>query len=668
MAKIDFDGVMIETNWATEQTLRDLVSVLRTGSAGSGDGSSTKLSKSVDVLNRNINRLVSSIKGGGLPSPDELKKAVLGNNDKAEKADVKKSGLIRRASDELIQSHGEISGSASSVVVSFLKIAGIAGILGTAIGLAAGAIDTIIKNFVSAMQSGFSFSDQLAIIRDNLAEVGMNVAGLNEVIATNGHNIRMMGDSSFDAMNAFIEMTKQTRRASKEFGFFGLTAEETMGELAGIAATLRKTGLSGASLADATSDSFETLNKEVMAYARITGRNRRDLMRDSAVDTDTLVQSLLKKYDASAVTNLKSIEMLLRSAGDTGELFDMVKTTFAVQETGISKLFSQAQREMMSMYPEINKTIVAMTNMITDPTATITDKANAMANLRASLENSGDILVRNMASFDNTQQETAKMLNSLLLSSTAYGDRGEMIAALELQLTKAEQNLLFMNDAILQIKHTFLSQIFKIFGLDNIEEGMTQEALDEWLSYVRDAGDGLAYLMHEFKMAHDSGDIAQLMKDLAMLGSTVMRVVDAIRWLLPNEGGGLITKADKPRWQRGMDAEELDAATRGLVGDQKEEAIAQLVEHRASGGRPLTDLSITTWRNGGEPQVVAPPPPNSDPLNHLTNRDKTRLSRQAQWEYATANKRYPSNAKLEDLMVELVREARRTRHATEDNQ
>ena len=482
---IDINGVQLEANWATEKTLQDLVNII-TKSVKTSKKSGKKSDTPADGLNSSIAAMSKKIKQGTL------------NKDKESTADKKLTKEKNKRQEKLnskitdtTSSITEFDGSVSNASGSILKFAGITGLAAGAIGLAAGTIDQIIQNYTAALQAGFSFGDQLRNVRDDVARFGLNMSAVTEILGSSGENIRRLGDTSFDSISAFVQLTDATRTAAQDFGFFGLTASETMQELTDHMTMLRRTGLSGDALANATQKSFMALNKEVLGFARLTGRQRRDLLRESQVDSDDVATGIFRKMSTGALANSKAVEAGLRAMGDNGEFFKLVINKFNTSSTGLVHLMTSAQIAMESRYTDIGQSMEQFTSVLMNAKSTDVDRADALANFYGALEANEAQILSDVSLFKGTDiGDTAALLQQLLVDGASMGSDGDRIlAASRERMTKAEQNLMSMNDAMLRVQQTFMAQFFKMFGLDNIEEGISQEQLTTVLDSMALAGD-----------------------------------------------------------------------------------------------------------------------------------------------------------------------------------
>lgn len=463
--------------------MKELVKVLGGGSKVSP--ASKKQAKTIEELNAVIKSLTKDIKSGS-----KVRKKDSKATSKSAKAMNKKFGNLSRDFDILGSSTGKLDLGVKDVTSSLLKFAGITGVVAGVIGITAGTLDTIIQNYISALQAGFSFSDQLKQTRDDLGFLGLNVQSLTELLGSTGFEIRRLGKTSFESIQNFVRLTKETRDLSEQFGFFGMTAGETMEELSKQIKALRQSGLTDSALMKATRENFMLLNKEVLGFARLTGKQRRDLLTEGIVQESSIVKSVLRDIGGGAVTSAIAIQAAFVAMGDGGALLEMTMNRMAADITGFAHLISNEQYGMEQMYPLIGQAMKDVASVISDPQATNRQRAIVEAGISGAIMDSMDILSLNMKRHKGTQiGDMAAMLFDIGLDAAAFGrDPEAILAAQNKLLTESEKNLLTLNSAINQMQQTFLSQFFKIFGLDDIEKGISKDQLDKVLGNMQLAG------------------------------------------------------------------------------------------------------------------------------------------------------------------------------------
>ena len=244
-----------------------------------------------------------------------------------------------------------IEASAKSVTDGLLGVVGGMGALGGAAGFAAGTFDAFVDAQVSAIQSGFSFSDQLIESRKELANIGLNFTQFSTILANNGDALRSLGETGAESATRFKDLVMVTRDMTDHMGNYGYVSEEIAGQLAELTGTLVKAGITGDELFGGAADSFTILNREVLGYARITGRNSRDMMRNrAAVDADPMFMSMMGEFGASGITAAQGMT-------------DMATATFGEASSGIIEILKAATVEAKTGMPMMSAEMMATLEM-----------------------------------------------------------------------------------------------------------------------------------------------------------------------------------------------------------------------------------------------------------------------------------------------------------------
>jgi hypothetical protein len=674
MATINFDGVQIETNWATEQTLKDLLAVVTTGSTGSINPTMDKVSRSLILLNKNVARLIVTLRAGGggpgggpgprppgppPPPPPPPGPPPPPPPDRARRqAEIEASRRAARR-DRIgarILGQADFDGSIKGATANMLALAGVSGVLAGAFALAASTVDSIIKTFTVAIQTGFSYSDQLTITRDNLGRLGISTADLNEIILTNGKSIMGLGDTSFESIDKLIEMTIAARQAAYAFGYFGLTAAETMTLMSDTVTIFRKTGLSGNALAAATSDSFGKLNQEVDAYSKLTGRNRRDLLRESSFDKDTLIISMLRTYGPKITENLTLMEIATRAMGDnSGDLFKYIRDSFLANESGNMRLMNDEQLVLRGSVSGVGDALQLMTNELTNSNASTRSRFEAGRNLISEIAKNENKLFKFAMDMPDSDlgKASKKMLDLLHSSGAILSDPEEAYKKMTRAITNAEKAIMSWSDAFSKIHGTFMSQLFKVFGLDKLEQGFDPTELDKWLKHVEAGGDAVAKFARELYAMLSTGGFDKIFQNFVEFGQALKSVVDFVNKYFPSS---------KPKINRRFDGRNKNV----IAQDKFYRTNDSYFSHLRPSGAARTyvgsygDQSLATLPGS----TASPNPPRyRDPMvSSDTGAQRRNMRIQAIMDYGNShNGARPDNQKLEDLMVEMVRELKRTR-------
>ena len=216
-----------------------------------------------------------------------------------------------------ISTFSRMDATSRSVTESFLGVVGGAGAVGSVLGLLASVTDEYIKSLKGSIQAGFSFSDQIIQTNHELASIGINFHQFGQILVEQGEAIRFLGSNSHEASSRFVDLVKTVRMSTKDMGYFGLSSREMADELADTMGVLITAGVSEADIMSRTHETFTYLNQEVLAYARLTGRNRRDIMRSKQelVDDNVLFKEVLKKLGPEAMQTFDMVGASMSAFG-----------------------------------------------------------------------------------------------------------------------------------------------------------------------------------------------------------------------------------------------------------------------------------------------------------------------------------------------------------------
>ena len=351
-SKAEIDGTQITGDWAREETLSDILAMLEKTYGKSGKKKTTTREKDVDKKRETQSKLFKSANKGLTEwinkNKSNIKQVnssiktnkyvneginILGDTTHLAGKTINRFGSsTRTAVEELDKLDGSVQGANDA----FFKVVGGAGALGTVFGVVAGIIDQFAEFQTQAIQTGFSFSQELVNTRGNIAGVGMNMKQLSDILASNGEAVRSLGGNSAQSANSFIDLISEVKAANRQFGLFGMTSEEIAGVTAERLDLMRRQGFVEDQAYNATVDSFQLLNHEVLAYSKLTGRDRREIQRNNLAmrEGTELLLADLSKLGPNATVSFDSMtngmSAIFGSSGDefAGIFSSMVESHF----------------------------------------------------------------------------------------------------------------------------------------------------------------------------------------------------------------------------------------------------------------------------------------------------------------------------------------------------
>lgn len=538
------DGKDIELDWATEETLGKVLEVLekKYGKAGSAKTKQDKAdektrksaSKSFKFVAEQTEKYSKKIK----ESKEELSGFVRKSESAAEALDlisdgshvagkwVKKLGTTSASAVDEIE---KMDGSAKGATSAFFKIVGAAGAVGTAFGIAAGMLDQMVEFQTNAIQTGFSFSSELINTRGNVAGLGMNMKQLGDIISSNGEAIRSLGGSGVSATNAFIDLVKDVKETSKEFGLFGMTTEEIAGLTAERLDLLRKQGFTGVVAADAVTDSFAELNHQVMALSKLTGRDRREIMRNNLATREgaSLLIHDLAKLGPNATASFDSVMTSMSAIfGEQGSTFtDVFSKTLESHFMGGMERLSGDQLAAMSQVDGLRELFETARDQFLanadDPAAMrdINEKfGQSVSELLAA--SADDITKLARYQEDSAVGEFLREMVAAGQSATNFmlKTEEEKRMAYETAMNDDEKDMLQMRDRMNILQNSFQAQLLRLFGIEDLASVLDDDTVANAETIMTEFGDVLVGIRDGLFSLFELFDNGTWIDELAVAG------------------------------------------------------------------------------------------------------------------------------------------------------
>ena len=547
---VELENGRLPIDWATEETLGALLSAVnklniktdqvRTDDKKESNENRKQNKELMDTIAKNIRESGLSSKkqeeaidnlGKKIGSDttnanklvrDELKKQGVGNRDtravlKGMRNDARQQGVreskslrdILKATKE--SRVGRATGAASGMLGKLNPMGDVAGrmaaytaglgAVGAGAGLMLGSVEGFINATNSAMQSGFTFGDQLVETRAQVGAAGLNLQQFADILANNGESIRRLGGTGMEAQKQFAGLITNVMDASKEFGYFGFTSTETAGMLAPIVDQLAKAGMDQDAIAAEAQKTFMTLNTEVLGLAKLTGQDRREMLRQvSEARTDDLFQNLLSKLDKGATGAFDVVAANFTALGPQSKFFlDTFKGFVTLQQEGVDT-FTDEQRMLLQQYPELNAVFSKMTTDLTgDSAELVSNIGNYVQSITDMAEKNEDRAAKNMRIHANNGNAAVAASSGAVLSVARETEnlRDGVIAQ-----SKATKEAMSANDAALMgvqqqvsvLMNTLQAQMLKLFGVEDITALSDENKMNDALGAINAFGDGLVSL------------------------------------------------------------------------------------------------------------------------------------------------------------------------------
>lgn len=532
------NGDQIEGNWATEETMSNVLTVLEKayGKGKSGSGAKQKAdekaaktteyaSKTIKGLSERSKTLTNQIRSRIQNEKDLIRT----NKGLAEAMDLASDSSkiagrgirsLGSAIGDAVEEIEKLDGSARGASDAFFKIVGSAGALGTAFGIAAGIIDQFAEFQVAAIQTGFSFSQELVNTRNNIANLGMNMMQLSEILTTNGEAIRSLGGTSSESVNSFITLVGNVKDAAREFGLFGMTTQEIAGLTAERIDLLRRQGFMEQVAIDTATDSFNTLNQEVLAYARMTGRERREIMRNNLnmqQNTELLLADLSRLGPNATVSfdaMMQSMSAVFGSGGD--EFADIFTRMVTSHFRGGMEMLSADQLAAMGQVPGLRELFMTAR----DQFISNADNPSAMRQIQLDFAQQAGNLIQDATDrglVDLAYYQEGSPVGDYLRTIIGAGQAATNFLALtaeEIELAFNEEvansEMMMLRDRIQILQNQFQAMLVRAFTMNGeLEDLLSDENFQAAQDRIEDFGDMLVNVMNFF------ANIGSVLADMA---------------------------------------------------------------------------------------------------------------------------------------------------------
>jgi len=164
---------------------------------------------------------------------------------------------------------------------------GIMGTLGlTTIGAQLGTLVGILEEFGSSLsalrRTGAGLGMDFVELRTQAATVGLGMETLAKVVTENGPAIRMLGDNMVDSTNNFVQFQREMQDATRNAGYFGMSANEMAAFLVDELELRRMESGERLTEANARAEVIESLKENLKLNeiaASITGEDIQDRIR-----------------------------------------------------------------------------------------------------------------------------------------------------------------------------------------------------------------------------------------------------------------------------------------------------------------------------------------------------------------------------------------------------
>lgn len=291
---------------------------------------------------------------------------------------------------------------------------------------------------------GQTFSGSILQMNIAAGQAGLPLKDFADLIVANSSRLAALGGPQ-----GFAGLQKNVRTSMAEFGAYGLKTEEVNELLGDYLDTMTVYGAMDDNMRQRAAQSFQNLVAETTAMAALTGRNRKDMMKQMAEASKNVhFQSKLFELPAAKAQqmkeNLDKLNQVFTAFGqETGQFFSQLMSESA---SGMTGAFSDMGQELVAaglghLVPAFDK----LGQKVAEGSATQADAALAVGEFMEGVKGNLSAL-RAQARAGN--QEAAKMLQRYGEFNQQLGKYGGDMGAFIADMKKKEAEQKKVNDAM----------------------------------------------------------------------------------------------------------------------------------------------------------------------------------------------------------------------------
>ena len=488
------NGQKIPLDWATEETLFEILQVIkRNSSDNSKKKSNSKRRKEDD---------------------DKASKSTKEFSDNIEKTTFKTKklfqsyGKLSKKAERLTDTFSRTDGTVKSTVSNLTKLVGISGLLGGSIGFFIGSLEKMATTTVDLAENGFLLGGKyLDVYNEILSKANLNMEEFNTLINNNGDVVRFFGNTTVEAAKRFAGLSDEVKKQAEQFGRFGYSNAEFNNEFAEYMSQFIALGNSRNAIEKSAADNFTKLNKEVFLMAQMTGRSRRDAIRArDMVKSDVATQILLQeKLGSKGIQRVNEIVSQFGVMFKDDKITDIFKSFVATSLTGFENLPAEAiaiieKSGMAKVFRNVTERIRK------DGTFTAEEAYELAQNFRNTIKDSNpEELSRLLKVFQKTGNPMSDTLESLLSGFldlnkvfSKYKTKEEFSESLKEQerIMRESKNMLKLTSDFNRMLKDFKSSFIKGFlGVTNLDSKDIEKTYERMSDLMKAFGSSLRYIV-----------------------------------------------------------------------------------------------------------------------------------------------------------------------------
>jgi hypothetical protein len=489
--------------WATESSIQQVAGFSEV-SAKALNAILKEMSSSNSVIDDN-KKILDNILGTNRQNTDQNKKS----QQKQEKRD--KNLMESLLSDGRKKQASDFKSGMDNLDLEKMSMAlAGAGILGTVAGLASGTLVQFSKDLIELTNVGAGIGDTLLVLKQRATESGLSLEDYSKLISGNMESMKALGGTVDDGARNFSDLSKRVRANAEEFNNFGMTNSEINQVIADEIDIRRRSGMQQAKIADSVAGSMNELLVETDALARMTGQDKREVMRSRLESAkDPVMASYLSTLSEEQGEVFLALKSGLAGLGPAGEKIGELLQYAIASDVDPMAAMSGELGQMLGISDEVRAIAIDMHRLTKDGIANNSDSAEYQAQLTSQ-----------MARLANISQDDQKLLRTLAVNGVqAAAEILSLTQAGRLMESDVQVNLDVTDTVAEELKAAFLIALpstletFSVTMKDAMLEQLVQatDAISKVLNgnenSVAEAGSGLIGVLRNVTSAFEGETI-----------------------------------------------------------------------------------------------------------------------------------------------------------------
>ena len=361
--------------------------------------------------------------------------------------------------------------------------------VGAALGYMASTLESLSKSINELINVGASLGSSMVDLKNNATDVGMNLENFANLISKNSSALRILGNNTNEGMRNFALLANQVRDISQQYNYFGMTNSELNEAIIQEIELRRKSGQTLSDLQNNLAAGFNELLFETTAMAKITGQDRRELLRaQSLAVSDQVISSYLRTLDEGQQSTFRSINNMVGFLGEDMTLSfqravasGLSIDTLMGGQLALAGEFGQDLRNLYDIYQtgvQNGEDSVALQSKLVSQLSNMTlpneEVLRTLATVEGPMKEQANAilkLIQNISGLEGrTPQEIAKEI-AIAIGEQQTNDISALPAAIETMTNNLDAMMFRTMDSILGFGETGSSILSGVEGISKMAEG-----------------------------------------------------------------------------------------------------------------------------------------------------------------------------------------------------